>query len=67
MCEPCRNRYRSYGITKRAKWKAERAAFEQELETLREVEDEKRKNAGLAVSLLYLQFYHRTYASVAFE
>ncbi|PBK94825.1 hypothetical protein ARMGADRAFT_1011701 [Armillaria gallica] len=48
MCEPCRNRYRSYGITKRAKWKAERAAFEQELETLREVEDEKRKNAGLA-------------------
>ncbi|KAK0473753.1 hypothetical protein IW261DRAFT_1503266 [Armillaria novae-zelandiae] len=48
MCEPCRNRYRSYGITKRAKWKAERAAFEQELETLREVEDERRKNAGLA-------------------
>ncbi|KAK0203931.1 hypothetical protein DFS33DRAFT_1335526 [Desarmillaria ectypa] len=48
MCEPCRNRYRSYGITKRAKWKAERAAFEQELETLREVEDERRKGAGLA-------------------
>ncbi|KAF9029147.1 hypothetical protein BDZ89DRAFT_1065672 [Hymenopellis radicata] len=48
MCEPCRDRYRNYGITKRRKWKAERVAFEQELDNLRDVEDERRRGLGLA-------------------
>ncbi|KAL0067164.1 hypothetical protein AAF712_005734 [Marasmius tenuissimus] len=47
MCTPCRDRYRNYGITKRAKWKAERVAFDQELEKLRYAEDERRAEAGL--------------------
>ncbi len=47
MCEPCRDRYRNYGITKRRKWKAERVAFEQELDNLRDVEDERRRGLGL--------------------
>lgn len=47
MCEPCRDRYREYGITKRRKWKAERVAFEQELDTLRVAEDERRRSIGL--------------------
>jgi hypothetical protein len=46
MCPPCRVRYRSYGITKRAKWKAEREAFDRELADLRVKEDERRKLAG---------------------
>ncbi|KAK1227206.1 hypothetical protein PQX77_009840 [Marasmius sp. AFHP31] len=47
MCTPCRDRYRNYGITKRAKWKAERVAFDQELEKLRHAEDERRAKEGL--------------------
>ncbi|KAH7924925.1 hypothetical protein BV22DRAFT_474677 [Leucogyrophana mollusca] len=47
MCEPCRNRYRSYGITKRAKWKESRSAANAELDALREEEDKKRAEAGL--------------------
>ncbi|KAG6873344.1 hypothetical protein C0995_000204 [Termitomyces sp. Mi166 len=31
MCTSCRTRYRTYGTTKRAKWKAEREAFDREL------------------------------------
>ncbi|KAG6909118.1 hypothetical protein DXG01_001992 [Tephrocybe rancida] len=31
MCVPCRTRYRSYGNTKRRKWKAEREAQDKEL------------------------------------
>ncbi|TFK40591.1 hypothetical protein BDQ12DRAFT_459631 [Crucibulum laeve] len=46
MCPPCRTRYRTYGITKRAKWKAERAAFDREMIALKKVEDEKRKERG---------------------
>jgi hypothetical protein len=46
MCPPCRVRYRTYGITKRAKWKAEREAFDRELADLRIKEDERRKLAG---------------------
>ena len=50
MCPTCRTRYRTYGNTKRAKWKAERDAFDREMATLRTVEDEKRKAKGLGVS-----------------
>ena len=50
MCTTCRTRYRTYGNTKRAKWKAERDAFDREMEVLRTVEDEKRKAKGLRVS-----------------
>ncbi|KAJ7755020.1 hypothetical protein DFH07DRAFT_822596 [Mycena maculata] len=47
MCQPCRNRYRNYGITKRAKWKAEREAYDRELEGLRAKEDIRRAANGL--------------------
>ncbi|KAJ7610896.1 hypothetical protein FB45DRAFT_1037783 [Roridomyces roridus] len=47
MCKPCRDRYRVYGITKRAKWKAERQAYDRELEDLREKEDLRRAADGL--------------------
>ncbi|KII84619.1 hypothetical protein PLICRDRAFT_57585 [Plicaturopsis crispa FD-325 SS-3] len=47
MCEPCRDRYRAYGITKRAKWKRERVETDAELEKLREAEDKRRADAGL--------------------
>lgn len=50
MCPPCRTRYRTYGNTKRAKWKAERDAFDREMTSLRTVEDERRKAKGLGVS-----------------
>ncbi|GLB38951.1 hypothetical protein LshimejAT787_0601130 [Lyophyllum shimeji] len=46
MCPPCRTRYRTYGNTKRAKWKAEREAFDRELAGLRTEEDQRRKVAG---------------------
>lgn len=49
MCPPCRTRYRTYGTTKRAKWKAEREAFEQEIAGLQALEDERRKQKGLPV------------------
>ncbi|KJA17422.1 hypothetical protein HYPSUDRAFT_1022244 [Hypholoma sublateritium FD-334 SS-4] len=47
MCPPCRERYRIYGNTKRAKWKYERDAFQREMKALRVAEDEKRKAQGL--------------------
>ncbi|KAF8838408.1 hypothetical protein BDN67DRAFT_95359 [Paxillus ammoniavirescens] len=47
MCESCRNRYRGYGITKRAKWKQSREAANAELDTLREEEDKSRAERGL--------------------
>ncbi|KAF9479869.1 hypothetical protein BDN70DRAFT_661639 [Pholiota conissans] len=47
MCPPCRERYRIYGNTKRAKWKYEREAFEREMSALRVAEDERRKANGL--------------------
>ncbi|KAF5383235.1 hypothetical protein D9615_004919 [Tricholomella constricta] len=46
MCPLCRTRYRIYGTTKRAKWKAEREAFDRELAGLRTKEDERRRVAG---------------------
>lgn len=51
MCESCRERYRIYGNTKRAKWKSEREAFEREMTMLRAAEDEKRGEKGLAVCI----------------
>lgn len=56
MCPSCRVRYRTYGITKRAKWKAEREAFDRELADLRYMEDERRKVAGerVCISLIDL-------------
>lgn len=51
MCEPCRDRYRAYGITKRAKWRAERVAANAELEALRIEEDKRRAEEGLPVRL----------------
>lgn len=50
MCEPCRERYKVYGITKRAKWRAERVAANEELEALRVEEDKRRGEEGLPVS-----------------
>uniref|UniRef100_A0A0W0FZD3 Uncharacterized protein n=1 Tax=Moniliophthora roreri TaxID=221103 RepID=A0A0W0FZD3_MONRR len=47
MCGTCRDRYRNYGVTKRKKWKAERIAFDHELEHLRRIEDERRAKEGL--------------------
>ncbi|KAK7061120.1 hypothetical protein VNI00_000856 [Paramarasmius palmivorus] len=47
MCNTCRDRYRNYGVTKRKKWKAERIAFDHELEQLRRAEDERRAKEGL--------------------
>ncbi|KAJ6523551.1 hypothetical protein B0H19DRAFT_1201310 [Mycena capillaripes] len=47
MCQPCRSRYRNYGITKRAKWKTEREAFQRELDGLRAKEDARRAANGL--------------------
>ncbi|KDQ60402.1 hypothetical protein JAAARDRAFT_605406 [Jaapia argillacea MUCL 33604] len=47
MCEPCRDRYRGYGNTKRAKWKRERIAMKFELEKIREKEDKRREESGL--------------------
>jgi hypothetical protein len=51
MCPACRTRYRTYGITKRAKWRAEREAFDKELIGLRTQEDERRQQAGQVVRL----------------
>ncbi|RPD65645.1 hypothetical protein L227DRAFT_607121 [Lentinus tigrinus ALCF2SS1-6] len=47
MCEPCRDRYRSYGTTKRAKWRREKEAAVQELHKLRSEEDARRAAEGL--------------------
>ncbi|KAJ3473979.1 hypothetical protein NLI96_g12717 [Meripilus lineatus] len=47
MCEPCRNRYRSYGTTKRAKWRKEKEVVVAELQKLREDEDKRRAENGL--------------------
>ncbi|KAJ7508712.1 hypothetical protein B0H11DRAFT_1966401 [Mycena galericulata] len=47
MCQSCRTRYRNYGITKRAKWKAEREAYDRELESARSAEDIRRAENGL--------------------
>lgn len=51
MCEPCRDRYRTYGITKRAKCRAKRVAANTELEALRIEEDKRRAEEGLPVRL----------------
>ena len=59
MCPPCRTRYRTYGNTKRAKWKAERDAFDREMASLRTAEDEKRKAKGLRVSYLFFKFTYQ--------
>lgn len=62
MCEPCRDRYRGYGTTKRAKAKRDRLAADTELGILREAEDKRRIEAGLPVSTLLkdatIQVYH---------
>lgn len=50
MCEPCRDRYRAYGTTKRAKWKNELVLAKASLESLQEKEDKRRLEAGLPVS-----------------
>ncbi|KAH9896961.1 hypothetical protein C8Q73DRAFT_687934 [Cubamyces lactineus] len=47
MCEPCRNRYRNYGTTKRAKWRKEKEVAVQEMHKLREEEDKRRAEQGL--------------------
>lgn len=53
MCPSCRTRYQKYGNTKRAKWKAEREAFEREMAILRTAEDERRKSEGLHVGTCF--------------
>ena len=57
MCEPCRDRYRNYGITKRAKWKQEKQIAVAELQKAREEEDQRREEAGLPVSLAVRSIY----------
>ena len=49
MCEPCRDRYRNYGTTKRAKWKKEKETTATHLHNLREEEDKRREENGLPV------------------
>ena len=49
MCEPCRNRYRSYGTTKRAKWRREKEVAVAELEKMREEENKRRAERNLPV------------------
>jgi hypothetical protein len=51
MCERCRNKYRNYGTTKRAKWKRTRNATSLDLDSLRELENKRRAEAGLSVSV----------------
>ncbi|PCH44922.1 hypothetical protein WOLCODRAFT_165497 [Wolfiporia cocos MD-104 SS10] len=46
MCEPCRDRYRNYGTTKRAKWKREKEVAVAELEKMREETDKRRTDEG---------------------
>ncbi|KAF9458177.1 hypothetical protein BDZ94DRAFT_1271440 [Collybia nuda] len=57
MCPSCRTRYRTYGNTKRAKWKAEREAFDRELAGLRTKEDERRRQAGERVRMRLSYFF----------
>ncbi|KAL1752004.1 hypothetical protein FB107DRAFT_293508 [Schizophyllum commune] len=47
MCVPCRDKYKKYGETKRAKWKSEREQLEKELAALRAAEDARRRAAGM--------------------
>lgn len=47
MCEPCRDRYRNYGTTKRAKWKREKEVAVAELHQLRDKEDARRASESL--------------------
>ncbi|KAI0777778.1 hypothetical protein BD413DRAFT_490697 [Trametes elegans] len=47
MCQPCRDRYRNYGTTKRAKWRKEKEVVVHELHKLREEEDKRRAEQGL--------------------
>lgn len=54
MCEPCRDRYRTYGTTKRAKWRREKDAAVAEMEKLREEENERRASRGLSVRIVQM-------------
>ena len=54
MCEPCRNRYRSYGTTKRAKWRREKEVAVAELQKMREEEDKRRAENGLPVRFAFI-------------
>ena len=67
MCEPCRDRYRGYGITKRAKSRAERVAANAELEALRVEEDKRRADEGLPVRILtcYMPYFYSDCVRVA--
>ncbi|GBE89017.1 hypothetical protein SCP_1500190 [Sparassis crispa] len=47
MCSPCRDRYRNYGTTKRAKWKREKEVAVAELQQMRTEEEKRRADAGL--------------------
>ncbi|THH32583.1 hypothetical protein EUX98_g1605 [Antrodiella citrinella] len=47
MCNPCRDRYRNYGTTKRAKWRKEKELAVAELQNLRIEEDKRRADNGL--------------------
>lgn len=49
MCQGCRDRYRSYGTTKRAKWKREKEFAVAELQKMRNEDDMRRAEAGLPV------------------
>lgn len=51
MCEPCRDRYRNYGTTKRKKWKKEKEEAIAEMEQMREEENKRRIASGLSVSM----------------
>jgi hypothetical protein len=58
MCVPCRNRYRSYGMTKRSKSKRGREVAAQELRRVRAEEDTRRAQQGLPVSV-FIWYMHR--------
>ncbi len=57
MCEPCRDRYRNYGTTKRKKWKKEKEEAIAEMEQMREEENKRRIESGLPVSMFLFTLY----------
>ena len=54
MCDVCRGKYKTYGTTKRKKWKEEKAKALAELEKEREERNRIRAEQGLPVSYSHI-------------
>lgn len=50
MCDVCRGKYKTYGTTKRKKWKEEKTKALEEMEKEREEQNRIRAEQGLSVS-----------------